>query len=55
LVAIVAIFVGLVLIAIVVIFELGKTPRQEAAMIEREDQAMSTTRDDPHEAARWVP
>jgi len=34
---------------------LEKTPKQEAEMIEREDEAMSTAKDDPHEAARWVP
>jgi len=51
---IVTIFGGLLLIAIV-IFELEKTPKQEAEMIEREDEAMSTAKDDPHEAARLVP
>ena len=48
-------FAGLVSIAIVVIFELRKTPQQEAEMIEREDKAMSKTPDDPREMARWVP
>jgi hypothetical protein len=46
---------GLVSIAIVVIFELRKTPQQEAGMTEREDEAMSTVPDDPREMARWVP
>ena len=46
---------GLVSIAIVVIFELRKTPNQEAEMIEREDKAMSKLPDDPREMARWVP
>ena len=46
---------GLVLIAIVVIFELRKTPKQEAKMIKREDDAMSKLPDDPREMARWVP
>jgi hypothetical protein len=50
-----AIFGGLVLITIVVLFELEKTPRQESEMIKREDNAMSATKDDPHELARWVP
>ena len=45
---------GLVSIAIVVIFELRKTPQQEAGMTEREDEAMSTVPDDPREMARWV-
>jgi hypothetical protein len=46
---------GLVSIAIVVVFELRKTPNQEAEMIKREDQAMSNMPDDPREMARWVP
>jgi len=46
---------GLFLIA-VVIYELRKTPKQEAQMIEREDKAMSKVADDDtHEMARWVP
>ena len=46
---------GLVSIAIV-IFEVRKTPKQEAEMIEREDKAMmSKLPDDPREMARWVP
>jgi hypothetical protein len=52
---IVLIVVGLVSIAIVVIFELRKTPKQEAKMINREDKAMSKMPDDPREMARWVP
>jgi len=52
---IVLIVAGLVLIAIVVIFELRKTPKQEAEMMAREDQAMSKMPDDPREMARWVP
>jgi hypothetical protein len=44
---------GLFLIG-VVIFELRKTPKQEAEVIEREDEAMSKVIDDPHEMARWV-
>ena len=52
---IVLIVAGLVLIAIVVIFELRKTPKQEAKMIKREDKAMSRPPDDPREMARWVP
>ncbi len=47
--------VGLVLIAVVVIFELRKTPKREAEMIKREDEVMSEVRDDPNEPARWVP
>jgi hypothetical protein len=47
--------IGLFLIAVVVIFELRKTPKQEAEMIEREDEAMPKVSDDPHEMARWVP
>ena len=46
---------GLISIAIVVIFELRKTPKQEAKMIKSEDQAMSKMPDDPREMARWVP
>jgi hypothetical protein len=34
---------------------LRKTPKQEAEMIEREDEAMSNVSDDPHDIARWVP
>jgi hypothetical protein len=52
---IVLIVAGLVSIAIVVIFELRKTPKQEAKMIKREDKAMSKLPDDPREMARWVP
>jgi hypothetical protein len=52
---IVLIVAGLVSIAIVVIFELRKTPKQEAKMITHEDKAMSKLPDDPREMARWVP
>jgi hypothetical protein len=52
---IVLIVAGLISIAIVVIFELRKTPKQETEMIEREDKAMSKLPDDPREMARWVP
>jgi hypothetical protein len=52
---IVLIVAGLISIAIIFIFELRKTPKQEAEMIEREDQAMSKMPDDPREMARWVP
>ena len=45
---------GLFLIGVVII-ELRKTPKQEAEMIEREDEAMSKVSDDPREMARWVP
>ena len=55
LLAIIAVFVGLASIAVLVIFELMKTPKQEAEMIEREDKAMSKVPDDPREMARWVP
>ena len=55
LLAIILTFAGLVSIAIVVTFEVRKTPQQEAEMIEREDKAMSKTPDDPREMARWVP
>lgn len=55
LLAIILTFAGLGSIAIVVIFEARKTPRQEAEMIEREDKAMSEATDDPLEMARWVP
>ena len=51
----ICIIAGLSLISVVVIFELRKTPKQEAEIIEREDQAMSKFSDDPHEMARWVP
>jgi hypothetical protein len=46
---------GLLLVGVLVIFELRKTPKQEAKMIEREDEAMSKVADDPGEMARWVP
>ena len=52
---IVLIVAGLVSIAMVVIFELRNTPKQEAKVIEREDKAMSKLPDDPREMARWVP
>ena len=52
---IVSIVAGLASIAIVVIFELRKTPKQEAEMINREDKAMSKPPDDPREMAKWVP
>jgi hypothetical protein len=52
---IVLIVAGLVSIAIVVIFELRKTPKQEAKMLKREDKAMSKMPDDPREMTRWVP
>jgi len=55
LVPVAAVIADLVVIAIVVIFELRKTPKQEAEMIDREDQAMSSVKDDPREFARWVP
>ena len=55
LLAIIVVVAGLVAIAIVVIFELRKTPKQEAEMIEREDKAMSKLPYDSGEAARWVP
>ena len=51
----VIILASLASIAIVVIFELAKTPTQEVAMIEREDEAMCKLPDDPREIARWVP
>jgi FtsZ-interacting cell division protein ZipA len=51
----VLIVIGLISIAIVVIFELRKTPKQEAKMIKREDKAISKLPDDPREMARWVP
>ena len=54
LLAIILTFAGLVSIAIVVIFEVRKTPQREAEMIEREDKAMSKTPDDPREMGRWV-
>lgn len=46
---------GLLSVALAVIFELTKTPKQEAEMIEREDKVMSTLPDDPTEMATWVP
>ena len=46
---------GLVVIAVIVIFELRKTPAQEEEMIRREDDVTSDLPDDPHEPARWVP
>ena len=52
---IVLIVAGLVSIAIVVMFELRKTLKQEAELIKREDQAISKMPDDPREMARWVP
>lgn len=51
----IGIAVGLAFIALVVIFEIKKTPTQEATIIEREDKAMSDVEDDPREMARWVP
>ena len=50
---IVLIVAGLMTIA--VIFELRKTPQQEAKMIKREDKAVSMFPDDPREMGRWVP
>ena len=50
-----AIFAELILLTIVVLFELEKTPKQESETIKREDKAMSATKNDPHEPARWVP
>jgi hypothetical protein len=47
--------VGGLFLIVVVIFELRKTPKQEAEMIEREDEALSKVSDDPREMARWVP
>ncbi len=51
----ICVIAGVSLIGVVVIFELRKTPKQEAEMIEREDEAMSKVSDDPREMARWVP
>ena len=48
------ILAGLASIAVVVIFELTKTPKQQAAMIEHGDEAMPKVPDDPREMARWV-
>ena len=53
--AIIVVVCGLAAIAIFVIFELRKTPKQEAEMIEREDEAMSKVPDDSREMAKWVP
>lgn len=55
LLAMILTFAGLVSIAIVVIFELTKTPKKEADMIKREDEALPKVPDDPREMARWVP
>ena len=55
LLSIVVIFGGLALTASLAIFELRKTPKQEAEMIQREDKAMSKVPDDPCELTRWVP
>lgn len=49
------VFAGLVSVVVVVIFELRKTPKQEAEIIKREDKGMSKMPDDPRETARWVP
>jgi len=46
---------GLVVIAIIVIFELRRTPAQEEEMIRRENDLISDVPDDPDEPARWVP
>ena len=46
---------ALVVIAIIFIFELRKTPAQQEKMIRREDDLISDVPDDPHEPARWVP
>ena len=46
---------GLLTVALAVIFELTKTPKEEAEMIKQEDKAMSTLSDDATEMARWVP
>ena len=46
---------ALVVIAIIFIFELRKTPAHEEKMIRREDDLISDVPDDPHEPARWVP
>lgn len=51
----ICIVADLLLIGVVVIFELRKPPKQEAAMIEREDKVMLDVSDDPREMARWVP
>ena len=52
---IIVVLAGLASIAIVVIFEVRRTPKQESEMIEREDEAMSKVADEPREIARWVP
>jgi hypothetical protein len=51
----ICIIARLFLLGVVIIFELRKTPRQEAEMIEREDEAMSTISDGPHAMARRMP
>jgi len=51
----ICIIAGMFLLGVVIIFELRKTPRQEAEMIEREDEAMSRVSDDPHAMARRMP
>lgn len=54
-ISIAAVFAALALIAVVVILELRKTPREETELTKREDRAMSKVKDDPGEVARWVP
>ena len=50
------VFSGLVSIAIAVIFELRKTPKQETEMIKREDEAMSKVPDgELRDFGRYVP
>ena len=51
----ICIIAGMFLLGVVIIFELRKTPRQEAEMIEREDEVMSRVSDDPHAMARRMP
>ncbi len=51
---IVAVFAGLVLMAIALILDLRRTKEKEDELIARQDKAMAKVRDDPNEPARWV-
>jgi hypothetical protein len=49
-------FAGLILMVIAIVYDLRRTPKQEAKMIERQDKTMAEIKDDPPNwPARFLP
>jgi len=51
----ICIIAGLLLSGVVVIFEVRKTPKQEAEMMSARTRRCRKVKEDPREMARWVP